>query len=105
MSSPPAGAATGNIEVGERGADAAAAVSSILGMATLAVTKGETGAGATAAEIEGVGLTPFGAGLGVNPSIPDLMDTGHIAYKLLNRGKGGKQASDMTKGKCSQRCP
>lgn len=97
-----AGAATGNIEGGQTGADAAGAITSILGLGTLAYTKGNLCRATQAAQLEGLALTAFGAGMGELPRLPDKVDLGQNAYDVIT-GKGcGPTPSS---GTCNGNCP
>lgn len=101
------GALTGNLEEGEKGAQAASAVSSISGLVTLAVTKGNVCRAAQAANIEGLALLPLTVGLGptagpaakIEPG--DAVDTGQNAWELIT----GKGCEPPKPTKCDQNCP
>lgn len=77
-----AGAANGDVEGGEVGADATAAASSIAGLVTLAATKGNICKAAKAAQFEGIATTAVGAGLGESTSAADTADTVQNVYDL-----------------------
>ena len=102
-----AGAATGNLEEGERGAQAASATGTISGLVTLAVTKGNVCRAAQAANVEGVALLPLTIGLGptagpaskIEPG--DAVDTAQNALDLIT----GKGCDPSKPTKCEQGCP
>jgi|SRR6516164_8399334 RHS repeat-associated protein len=101
-----AGAATGNLEEGEKGAQAASAAGTISGLVTLAVTKGNVCRAAQAASVEGVALSPFLVGLGpsagpashIEPG--DAVDTVQNAWELVT----GKGCEPPKPKKCEQSC-
>jgi len=95
-----AGAFTGDTGGAEAGANAAAAASSVSGLATLAITGGNLGDAAAAAQVEGIVLTPATAGAGEPVGVPDALDFGQNVYDFLN--PGGEP--DMAAAKCPQNC-
>ena len=97
-----AGAATGDVEGGEKGADAAQAVGSISGLATLAATKGNICRAAQVAQVEGVALTAFGAGMGEMPKVPDKLDFGQNAYDLVTGAGCQPQPQKCSSENCHQ---
>ena len=86
------GAATGNLDLGNQGAEVAGAATSISGLVTLVATHGDLEAAGTAAGIEGIGLTSFqagfGAGSGDSPKWFDYADGTQNANDLMGQGHG-----------------
>jgi hypothetical protein len=94
------GAISGDTEVAERGAQAAAAASTVSGLATLALTNGNLEDAATAAQVEGIVLTPATVAAGETLKPADALDFVQNVYDFLSIDNKPAMAAP----KCSHNC-
>ena len=102
-----AGAVNGDGEAAEAGANGAAAVGSVSGLLTLAVTHGNVCKAAQVAKWEGLGLTPFQISQGIEVGVPDAADAGQNGVEVVT-GRGcspPKPESKPCSQSQSQGCP
>ena len=95
-----AGAINGDSAGAERGAQAAAAGSTVSGLVTLALTRGNLEDAAAAAQTEGNILAPATVAVGEPVKPADALDYVQNVYDFLNPGK----KPDMASPKCAHNC-
>jgi RHS repeat-associated protein len=102
------GALTGDVESGERGGDAMAAIGSVSGLTILAVngvSDSSMATAATAGKIEGLAVPAFLLGLGEAPMIGEYLEGVQSGGELLGKGNDNQSKPGMANPKCPTKCP